>query len=342
MRFIKYLPILCVVVFSPNLHADELLLKNGDRLTGKIQRLVEGKLVFKTDVAGNITIDISSVETFSSDLPIELHLKDGTILNQKAIEAEPNRFAIEGSDTVQPQKFELANLMSINPPEKPKPKWTGNISAGLTATQGNTSTDSVNASINLTRRSEKDRTKLTADYAKGRQEDPDTEVKKTTEDWWRTKAKYDYFFSKKLYGYLDGRYEKDSIAQLDRRVVLGGGAGYQWTESDDMNLSTEIGLASVYEKFDNQTNSNSELSAQLGYNFDKKLYKSIMFLHDLTYYPSMDDFSDYYLTTTAELRTYFTERMFGNFKAIYDYDATPAPGAGNTDVKYILSVGLSF
>jgi putative salt-induced outer membrane protein YdiY len=342
MRYSKYLPLFYIVVFLPNLHADELLLKNGDRLTGKIQRLVEGKLVFKPDVAEDITIDISSVETFSSDLPIELNLKDGTILNQKAIEAEPNRFAIEGSDTVQPQTFELANLMSINPPEKPKPKWTGNISAGLTATQGNTSTDSVNASINLTRRSEKDRTKLTADYAKGRQEDPDTEVKKTTEDWWRIKAKYDYFFSKKLYGYLDGRYEKDSIAQLDRRVVLGGGAGYQWIESDDMNLSTEAGLASVYEKFDNQTSSNSELSIQLGYNFDKKLYKSIMFLHDLTYYPSTDNFSNYYLTTTAELRTYFTERMFANFKAIYNYDATPAMGAGNTDVKYILSVGLSF
>ncbi len=342
MRYSKYLPLLCIVLFSPILHADELLLKNGDRLTGKIQYLVEGKLVFKADVAGEITIDISSIETFSSDLPIELHLKDGTILNQRAIKAEPDRFAIEGGDTVQPQTFELANLMSINPPEKPKPKWTGNISAGLTSKQGNTSTDSVNASINLTRRSEKDRTKLTADYAKGRQEDPDTGVKKTTEDWWRTKAKYDYFFSKKLYGYLDGRYEKDSIAQLDRRVVLGGGAGYQWIESDDMNFSTEAGLASVYEKFDNQTSSNSELSVQLGYNFDKKLHKSIMFLHDLTYYPSTDNFSNYYLTTTAELRAYFTERMFGNFKVIYDYDATPAMGAGSTDVKYILSVGLSF
>jgi putative salt-induced outer membrane protein YdiY len=342
MRYIKYLPVLCVVVFSPILLADELVLKNGDRLTGKIQRLVEDKLIFKSDVAGDLKIDISNIETFSSDLPIELHLKDGTILNQRAIMAEPNRFAIEGGDAVQPQTFEIANLMSINPPEKPKPKWTGNISAGLTATQGNTSTESVNASINLTRRSEKDRTKLTADYAKGRQEDPDTGVKKTTEDWWRTKAKYDYFFSKKLYGYLDGRYEKDSIAQLDRRVVLGGGAGYQWIESDDMNLSTEAGLASVYEKFDNQTSSNSELSFQLGYNFDKKLHKSVTFLHDLTYYPSTDNFSNYYLTTTAELRTYFTERMFANFKVIYDYDATPAMGAGNTDVKYILSVGLSF
>jgi hypothetical protein len=109
-----------------------------------------------------------------------------------------------------------------------------------------------------------------------------------------------------------------------------------------MNFSTEAGLASVYEKFDNQTSSNSELSLQLGYSFDKKLRESVTFLHDLTYYPSTDKFSDYYLTSTAEVRAYFSERMFGNFKAIFDYDATPAIGSGSTDVKYIIGVGLSF
>jgi hypothetical protein len=34
--------------------------------------------------------------------------------------------------------------------------------------------------------------------------------------------------------------------------------------------------------------------------------------------------------------------MFANFKVIFDYDATPAEGAGNTDVKYMLGVGWSF
>jgi hypothetical protein len=84
------------------------------------------------------------------------------------------------------------------------------------------------------------------------------------------------------------------------------------------------------------------LSAQVGYNFDKTLAKNLKFIHDLTYYPSLDRFSDYYLTTTGELRAHFTERMFANFKAILNYDATPAIGAGSTDTKYILGLGYSF
>jgi putative salt-induced outer membrane protein YdiY len=125
-------------------------------------------------------------------------------------------------------------------------------------------------------------------------------------------------------------------------VLIGGGGGYQWIESDDMNFSIELGLASLYEKFYNRATTNEELSAQLGYYFDKKLIKTVKFIHNLTYYPSIDNFSNYFLSTTAELRANFTERMFTNFKVILDHDTTPAPGAKTTDVKYILGVGLSF
>jgi putative salt-induced outer membrane protein YdiY len=155
-------------------------------------------------------------------------------------------------------------------------------------------------------------------------------------------GKYDYFFSEKMYGFVDGRYEKDDIAQLDRRMIIGVGGGYQWIESEDMNFSTELGLASLYEKFDNETDSNSELSFQVGYNFDKKLRKNIKFTHDLTFYPALEKFSDYFLTSSTGIRADFTERIFMTFKTIFNYDETPAIGADKTDVKYFLGIGYRF
>ena len=329
-------------VFAQAIQADELVFKNGDRLTGKINHALEGKLVFKSDIAGKITVDMSNIQTFSTDEAIEVHLKDGNVLVQKVVSSKAGRFAIEGTETVKAQDFDLSEISSINPPPKPKPKWTGNVSAAVTSTHGNTKTEAISASANLSKRTEKDRTKLSADYARGEQEDPDTGEKSKTEDWWRTRAKYDYFFTKKFFGYLDGRYETDKIAELDRRVIVGGGAGYQWIESENMNFSTEGGLASLYEKYKNEADSTTELSAQLGYNFDKKLAKNLKFIHDLTYYPSLDKFSDYYLTTTGELRANFTETMFVNFKVILNYDTTPAMGTGSTDTKYLFGLGYNF
>jgi putative salt-induced outer membrane protein YdiY len=333
---------LCIFLFVTVAQADQVYLNNGDRLTGTLDRLTDGKLVFEADTAGEVTIPLTDVQTLSTTEAVEVHLKDGTVLNQPIMAAEAGTFAIDTATALQAQSFQLENLASINPPAKPKPKWTGSLSAGFTATSGNTSTEAINASFSVARRSEKDRTTASADYARGKQEDPDTGEDRTTEDWWRAKAQYDYFFSKKFFGFVNGSYEKDAIADLDRRVVVGGGAGYQWIESQKTNFSTSLGLASLYEKFEDETDSNSELSAQAGYNFDHQLTDSVKFLHDLTYYPSLEQFSDYYLTTTAEIRASFTKSMFANFKTIFNYDASPAQGRSSTDVKYIFGVGMTF
>jgi putative salt-induced outer membrane protein YdiY len=342
MRGQVLVSLLCIGLFSQAIHADEIILTNGDRLTGKIDHALDGKLVFTSDLAGKVTVELSKIQTFSTDEAITVHLKDGNVLVQKIVSSTAGKFAVEGTETVKAQDFDVAAVSSINPPPKPTPKWTGNVSAAVTSTHGNTKTQAVSASANLSKRTEKDRTKLSADYARGEQEDPDTGEKSKTEEWWRTRAKYDYFFSKKFFGYLDGRYETDKIAELDRRVIVGGGAGYQWIESENMNFSTEGGLASLYEKYKNEADSTTELSAQLGYNFDKKLARNLKFIHDLTYYPSLDKFSDYYLTTTGELRANFTEAMFVNFKVILNYDTTPALGSGSTDTKYLLGLGYNF
>jgi len=329
----------CLVLCAQICYGDEIHLKNGDRLTGKINNLVGGKLVFNSDAAGKVTVNLADIQTFSSDEPIKVNLKDGTGLTQKIISAVPDRFTIEGTDTTKAQEFAVSDIESINPPI---PRWTGDISAGLTITHGNTETETVSASANFAKRTEKDRTTVNADYAKGEQRDKDTGEDVVIEDWWRAKAKYDYFFSKKLYAYVDGRYEKDAVAELDRRVIVGLGAGYQWIESGDMNFSSELGLASLYEKFDNQTDSNSEISLQVGYNFDMMIRKNIKFVHDLTYYPSIDKFSDYFLTTTAGVRADLTETFFATFKTIFNHDSTPAAGSHESDIKYFFGLGYRF
>jgi putative salt-induced outer membrane protein YdiY len=330
------------MLFGGSLQADQVFLKNGDRLSGRIVKLTDGKLVLKSELAGEVTIDLANIQTLASDEPHEVHLKDGTVLNQKLSTSEPDQFAIDEGEALRAQTFPLADLVSINPPAKPKPKWTGTVSAALTSTHGNTKAEAISASANMSKRTEKDRTTVSADYGKAKQRDKDTGEDETIEDWWRAKGKYDYFFYKKFFAFVDGRYEKDSVAELDRRVTVGGGGGYQWIESEDMSFSTEAGIASLYEKFDNQTDSNSELSMQAGYNLDKKIAEGVRFFHDLTYYPAFDKFSDYYLTTTAEVRAALVKNMFANFKVIFNYDATPAIGQGSTDTKYLFGVGLTF
>lgn len=339
MRVKVLFSILCLVGLGSTLWADEVYLKNGDHLTGKIVSLTEGKLVLNTALSGQVTIDMKNIKTFSSEEPLEVHLKDGTVLHQPLAAAEPNEFALKGGAPLQPQKVPLADVTAINPP---KTKWTGNLSAALTLTNGNTKSSSITGSMSLGRRTKQDRTTIDGDIAKGHQTNRDTGVGVTTEDWWRLRGEYDYFFSKKLFGFGNGRYEKDAIAHLDRRVVVGAGGGYQWIENPQTAFSTNLGVASVSERYVNPSQSSNQLSLQAGYAFSQQLGKNVRFLHDLTVFPSFASISDYFLTSTTEVRASLTKNTFANFKIIFNHDATPAQNRGNNDVKYILGVGLNF
>ncbi len=321
--------------------ADKVYLKNGDSLTGKIKTMTDNKLVLKSEMAGEIQIPFENIRTFGTSEAVKLQLQDGSVINVKTESSEPNTVSIKEGQTLEKQSLAFSELKSINPPPEKKPRWAGDFSAGYSSTHGNTQTQNISASFNMKKRTENDRTTFTGDYARSEQTDDDTGEDETTENWWRLKGKYDYFFSKKFYTYLDTRYETDEIAELDSRYIVGSGFGKQWIESEEMNFSTEGGLAYVKENFETEGD-NSNCTVQMGYNFDKKINDKLKIINDLTYYPSWEDVSDYILTTTGEIRYKLNDRLFTNFRAIFDYDSTPAEGAGNTDTKYLLGVGGTF
>jgi putative salt-induced outer membrane protein YdiY len=344
-RYYCHLILLCLVALGGVVRADEVALTNGDRLTGTIVKMTDGKLLFKSPSAGEVTIPFADVQTLSSSAPVTLLLSDGTILVRKVQAGQPRQIVIAAEGAVTSQVIPLTSVAAINLPPKPEAKWTGSVTGAVTSTSGNTQSQSIAASLSLVRRAEVDRIIIGADYGKNKQTDRTTKVESTTEDWWKTKAEYDYFFTKQFFGFANGRYEKDAIADLDRRVVIGGGGGYQWIETDRTSLATTLGLASMYEKYDVDPpldDSRSEVTLQAGYTVDHKITDTLRFVHDLTYYPNTKKFSDYFLTSSAELRANLTASMFANFKVLFSYDKTPAPGLGNTDIKYILGVGINF
>ena len=325
--------------------ADELIFKSGAHLTGTFIKLEKEKLVFNSDEVGEVTVDKSKVESFTSEAPAKFVFKDGTVITSKILGLEGGQIMLEKTQLLAGGKYALSEVLAINPPPVVVPRWKGSLTAGFTSTHGNTYAESGSISFGATRRREKDRMNIFARYLASRTKDSVSGDKKTTEESFTLGGKYDYFFSPKWYGFLDGNFKKDHISDLDRRIIAGVGLGYQWIESEKMNFSSDFGVSELCEQYTryDQTTQSDELSARLGYHFDRVLYQGVDFIHNLNYYPSVTGrISNYFLSTDAEVRMALTESMFGSFKAILDYDSTPAPGIGKTDTKYILGVGWTF
>ena len=340
MRFVICAAALALAAIpAAPLRADEILFNNGDRLTGKILSAEGGKLKIKTSVAGEVTVEMKDVKTFTTDEPITLELKDGNVIKDKVSAATTqNTVQTEGTGTIDPQDVDLTLVNKVNPPPI---KWTGSLVAGAIITSGNSESQNYNVSFDAVRRADDDRLTFGAGYFFGRQTDQDTGIESTSVDNWFLSGKYDYFFDEKWYAYANARVERDRIAALDLRFTPGVGIGYQWVETPDFNFNTEAGLTWVYEDYETG-DSEDHFAARFAYHVDKKINDKVKVFHNLEFLPSIEDLDDFNVNSDVGLRATLTENMFGEAKVEWKYDSSPAPGAEKNDLRWILGVGWTF
>jgi putative salt-induced outer membrane protein len=314
----------------------EVLFRNGDRLTGTVTEGTDGKLTIDSAVAGKVTVPLDKVKTFTSDEPVEFKMKSGEVVKLPVV-AGPQAGTVVLPET-KPETVALSDVAAINPNHK---KWSGSLQAGGVVTSGNSQTETLNAEVDAQRRGEDDRLTFKGEYLYGRQKDNGTGQSKTTTDAWLASAKYDYFFTKKFYGYGLMKAEHDRIADLDLRLSPSVGVGYQWVESAKQNFSTEVGVGYVYEDYSTRA-SNDYVSARAAYHYDRTLLDNLNLVHKFEFQPDVEDLRKYLVNADVGLRTDFTKQLFAELKVEWKYDSEPAPGARKNDFRYILSVGYQF
>lgn len=318
---------------------DEILLKNGERIIGKITGMEGGRIKVTSDSMGATSVGLDDIVTFSTDEPIELHFADDSIMNSKVNTHTEGQVQIPVGADQELNQFNVADIKKINPP---KVKWTGSIALGAWATRGNTYTQGANGSLNAVRRTELDRITFDAGYVAGRQRDTTTREIDTTQRKSYAGLQYDYFFTKKAYAYANLRAERDAIADIDVRLLAGAGAGYQFIESDPINYSGELGLSWISENRYAPAKDEDYLSARIAHNLTGKLNNGVSYFHHAAWYPGFEHEGGHYVTTESGLRASLLADMFAEFKMLWDWDSTPAQGKKRIDVTYLLSLGWSF
>ncbi len=338
-----------------------------------------GALVFKSQIAGEVSVDISKIASIHSEKLLEIVLEDGTLLRGHNITRK------EGTLTVQDsvaegggRSFAKADLYDIYPSPRPRIKWSANISAGFTSSHGSSYTEDTSVDWSFRLRTKRHRFRQRGWFILSRAKDNNGE-KITTEENFTVTGIYDYFFTEKIYGYWSERFKKDHINDLNYRITSVWGGGYQWRETEKLEFSTFAGLGYLQEKYDSRVpNPNyleeesqitgnlrtrytgrilnietekkwlrdisrrNDVILQTGYHFEWKPFRIIHYLSNMAYNPSIDDWSDYNLTYDSEIRAFITKNIYASFKFILDYASDPGEGSASTDTDYILGFGWNF
>jgi putative salt-induced outer membrane protein YdiY len=317
--------------------ADELHLSNGDVITGQIIRMEENKLIFKTGYAGEISVIWSDVINLISDDPIRVILTDGTVLEGFSRKASVNSMRLETKKLEAPSDLKLLDVAAINPEKKPIVKITVRANAGLTQERGNNDTDSYRLDGEFIARTEKSRYTFLGDL-NVEKSDGDT----TLENW-LADGNYSYFMTQKWFLYANTLLEHDKFADLDLRSTLGAGVGYQFFESDDLNLSAAVGPAWINEDFI-KAEDDDYSAGQWLINYDQFFFnKFVQLFHRQTGWIKASETDKWLIKTRQGLRFPLYKGFTTTLQYNYDYNNDPSPDADEKwDSTLMLLLGWQF
>lgn len=338
---LKRSALLTVLMSAPSFSlADQLVLKNGDSLRGKIVSMADGKMLFKSSVLGELKVDMDNIRSFSSDEPVKLQLVNGSVMKPQLVSSEAGY--VQAKDKHGSQQLAINQISAINLKPKKPVQWSGKLFAGINIQKGNTETQDVNVDTKLIRETKGDRIILDARYEEDRSKDDSSGDLSTDKRYYTLGAHYDYFLSERVYVYGDGRTERENTANLDRRIKLGGGAGYRWVETTRTRFEVESGLSWVSEKYTNNTSDEQYSALRLASRLTHKLSNDVNLFNNAEWLLSLADSEDQLFSMDTGLAYKVNGHLSLEAKIRYDWDKSPAAGNDTEDFRYVFGASLGF
>ncbi len=343
------LSVLCLLFLpaATATRADQVVLKNGDRLTGAIVKKQDGRLTIKTEQMGAVTVPWDQVESVTADAPVYVVPAAGPTLHG-TLTLEGDKAEVKTADAVRKLAFGDISAIRDEAEEKAYQRllnpgwfelWTGNGTIGLAGTSGNAKTMTFITGINADRRTRSDKTSLYFSLIKASARVD--QVSEDTAEAVRGGISYGHDITPRLFFSAFNDYEHDRFQDLDLRFVLGGGLGYHAITSDRVRLDLLGGGAYNRSSFSTPLVRESgeiywgdELSIKL--NSATSLVQSYRMFNDLT------NSGMYRVNFDLELNTKLLKRLTWNVRISDRYLSDPAPGRQKNDFMYTTGLGITF
>ncbi len=330
-----------------NLFADQITLKNGDRVTGTIVKSDGKKLTVKTESMGEVNIDWSAVETVSSSERLHIGLKNGQQLEGPIATVDGNVQVQTPSGPVTAPRQDVTSMRnsaeqalyekSLHPGLLES--WTGGANIGFALTRGNSQTKNLALSFTAARATSHDKLGLYANSVYATNDAPGA-VPPTTANAVLAGIRYDRDFTKRLFGFVGADFATDALQSLDLRTVLGGGLGFHAIKSDITTLDLLGGLNYTRENY--ATFARNFPAATIGEELSRKLRGSTTLTQHLMFFPDLKNTGEYRtrfdLGTVTKISKWLGwQNAFGDI-----YVTNPPAGKKKNDVLFTTGLNISF
>ena len=361
------LRIVCALLLLVSaVHADQVTLKNGDRLSGKIVSGDGKTLLLKTEFAGDVTIQWSAVTGIESSQKITLTLQDNTRLAGK-VTTQDGRFVVTGGEpaaSAPPAPKEVVTAVR-NDKEQQKydmesgrmahPKfiyfWSGLIDSGLALTRGNSETASYTVAMKAVRETPRDKLTVYGNYIFTNNSSIPPAV--TTANALDAGIRGDLNISPRGFVFALADFQTNELQHLDLRKVFGGGVGYHVFKTPNTVLDIFVGATYDRDTFGSYQLTNptpppaftivpaivkDSGEGLVGEEFDKKFLKRSTLTESFSFYPNLTSTGDYRFQLDSNIATQLNSWLSWHVTLSDRYISYPPMGLKADDL--LLSTGL--
>lgn len=311
---------LVLFALAANALAEEVILKNGDRLTGKIVEKTEDEVKLETEYAGTITIKAG-------------HIKDIREVSDKPATPKPLPAAAtpKTADTRPlPNTTSLfgGRMMGLTD------GWEGNANIGFSFSAGNTRTSTLTTGIRATKTGAID--KLTVYTRSQWHSNRKSGNMTTTQNAVWGGARYDRDFDDKMFGFVSYDFERDRPKKLNFRSVLGGGAGHHTVKTESTELDLLVGGA--WNRTWAAGPNTDTPEALAGVALKHKFHQRLKIQNSVSFFQNITDRNEYRVIFDATISADITKRI-GWFVTVGNrFNSDPVGTSQRNDV--LLTTGI--
>ena len=244
MSKLQVLAFTFILLFPMVLFADQIVLNNGDRLTGTIEKSDDKTLLIKTEFAGEVTIQWPAIQQITSTQKLQVTLNDGKTLSGTVTTSDGNLTVatVEGGTVTEPKTSvnkvlgeaeQAAYEKSLRPGLLEG--WQGGVNVGFGLTRGNSQTKNLALAFEADRKGWRDKLSLYTDSIYASNDAPGA-TPSTTANAVQGGIRYDHDLTPRIFAYVGADFQTDALQTLDLRSVFGGGLGWHVIKNDRTTL----------------------------------------------------------------------------------------------------------
>ena len=337
-----------IVLFTQTAFADQVTMKNGDRLSGTILKSDGKSLAMKTEFAGDVTIPWDAVTAITSTTQLHVALKDGQTVVGTVTTMPDGRFTIATKETgaVMAARDSVVAIRSdqeqaeVDRYNNPRltDLWTGFLDLSYANTHGNANTSTFSLSTDAIRATTRD--KITAYYTSVFSSSNASGPKLTTANAKRGGVSYNLNVQPRWFVFGSVDLESDEFQSLDLRFVPAGGAGYHAIKTPSTALDLDLGGSANREFFSTGLN-RTAFAMLVGQELDHKLTGAMTLHEKLFLYPEPNGGNyriNFDTTASATIRKWLSWQ----FTVSDRYLSDPLPGRKANDILFTTGLRLTF